>query len=210
MSDQRQHHQPPQPNHTSTAPLHWEAAPGGWLVRYGPLNHFTYVPDPGLWADAIARALIAATARLEDQRTDEILATVKRIETMGQTLSGKLDDISAREEAAQATLSADLQKIADAIRNNTPAVGTTITQAQVDRQTAIADSLGALATTADSLVASLGSGSVTGGGGSAGGDTTTGSAGGVVFDSSNTTPNSPGGRNTSGMPGFDPSQPETA
>lgn len=159
-------------------------------------DHVTIIV-PAHLAEALVRALEAASARSDESRSDEILAKLKGIETMGNTLSGKLDDISAREEAAQAKFSADLQKIADAVRNNTPAVGTTITQAQVDRQSAIADSLDTLVTTADSLVASLGSGSVSGGGAGAGGDTT-GGAGSTVSGGGSTVGGGAGGDTTGG------------
>jgi hypothetical protein len=144
-------------------------------------DHVTIIV-PARLAEALVRALEAASARSDESRSDEILAKLEGLETMSQNLSGQLDDISAREEAARGRFSDDLQKIADAIRNNTPAAGATITQAQVDRQKAIADSLDTLVTTADSLVASLGSGSVSAGGAGAGGDTT-GGAGSTVSGS---------------------------
>lgn len=177
------------------ARLEWVPVAGrsGWLVHHKDEHTaLTYVPDPQVWVGMLAAALNAAGAGGPDPRLDEILATVRRLETMSNTMSGQLDDDAARDEAAMTKLSTDLAAIAAELKANVPPVGTQVTQAQVDRHTAIATSLEAAAAAADALVAPA---PVT--------------PAPVVFNGNQDPANSVGGRNTRALPGFDETQPET-
>lgn len=76
----------------------------------------------------------------------------KDIATMSSTVSQKIDDAAARDEAATAKLSADLTAIAEELKANTPDPGSIVTQAQADRHLAVAAALEAAAAAADALV----------------------------------------------------------
>jgi hypothetical protein len=114
-------------------------------------DHVTIIVPVSL-AGALIEALRSAARPVHDPRTDEILATVKRIETMGTTVSQQLDDAATRDEAAMAKLSTDLAAIAAELKATAPAPGSTVTQAQADRHTAIATALEAASAAADALV----------------------------------------------------------
>lgn len=159
------------------------------------------LPRPS--AEALIAALTAATARTNDQRIDAILANTERLLTMSGSISAQIDDAAARDEAAMAKLSADLGKIADELKATAPAPGTTVTQAQADRHTAIATALEAAAAAADALV------------------TAPTSPASVVFNAADPTPNgstmadgttirnTPGADPANPMAGFDPTKPAT-
>ncbi len=70
---------------------------------------------------------------------------------MAESLSQQLDDADTRLEAALAKISTDLTAIAAELKANTPNPGSMMTQAQADRNTAIATSLEAVASAADAL-----------------------------------------------------------
>jgi hypothetical protein len=88
----------------------------------------------------------------QDETLCLILSATERLLRMSGTVSQKLDDAAARDEAALAKLSADLTAIADELKANAPDAGSVVTQAQVDRHLAIATGLEAAAAAADAMV----------------------------------------------------------
>jgi len=104
--------------------------PGGWIYYGGPLPSPVYVADPSQWAHA------PATTSPPDPRLDQVLSLLQQlrqdIQTMSGTLSDKLDAATAAVETDVATVSAEVSQL---LASMTP--GSQITQAQIDRITAI-------------------------------------------------------------------------
>jgi hypothetical protein len=121
---------PPYPDYPA-----WQGIPGagqgiqcfpfaaGWLVRSGNSGSVIYVPDPDQigGVGAGTTAILAAIANL---RTELI--------TMSGTLSDKLDAATTAIETDVATVASEVSQL---LSSMTP--GSQITQAQIDRLTAI-------------------------------------------------------------------------
>jgi hypothetical protein len=174
----------------------------GWLVRDKNEPHrFLYVPDPDQWVGALVDALSAAAARSHaDPRIAEILATMKRLISMSQTTQGAVDHVAAAIASMKAEVQTDVgivvAKLADLAQQiaDLKAAGSGATSAQIA-------SLEASATDAETTVKALHDGL---------NPTPVTPPAPPVFDSTDPTPNSPGGRNSDQLPGFDPAMPVTA
>lgn len=160
----------------------------------------------------LASALTAAAAALPpDPRIDSIVATMKELITMSQTTQGAVDHVATAvasmktevqtDVAGVATLVTDLkQQIADlkaAGSGATPAQIASLEASAADVETtvkALHDGLNPAPVVVPPVVIP---------------PVVTPPAP-VVFNGSDTPPNSVGGRNTSHLPGFDPTMPETA
>jgi hypothetical protein len=101
--------------------------PGGWIYFGGPLNSPVLVSDPAQWArtdDSIAG------------RLDRILESLSNLHLelhrMSQTLSQQLD---AATTAIETDVAAVATEVSQLLASMTP--GSQVTQAQVDRLTAI-------------------------------------------------------------------------
>jgi hypothetical protein len=117
----------------------WQGIPGagqgiqcfpfasGWIVRGGAGGALMFVPDPDQIGSAGAgtTTILAAIANLQTNLQKEIT-------TMSQTLSQQLDTATAAVETDVAAVAAEVSQL---LASMTP--GTQITQAQIDRVTAI-------------------------------------------------------------------------
>lgn len=171
---------------------------------------------------ALVRALTDALVRArnhDDPRIAEILATVKGLKTMSSTISEQVDAASAANEASAAQIMAALTGIAAELTATAPPAGSTITQAQADRATAVALKITSAVAELSALVPSASNqGAVASTGTIASASIADPvvpaepppGAAEVVFDADDTTPNSPDGRNAPQLVNFDPNAPITA
>jgi hypothetical protein len=175
-------------------------------------GHIT-VSFPEQWGEALTHALNSARARADDPRIDDIVATMKRLIIMSQTVQQTVDANNATTASALDAIQTDVTEIAAELAAAIPPVGTTVSQESVDAMTANVKRLTTLKTSLDALATPVTSGtssSTSSGGTDTSGGTVTSGGTAVTFNDSDLTPNAPGGRNTSHLPGFDASQPETA
>jgi septal ring factor EnvC (AmiA/AmiB activator) len=110
-----------------------------------------YLPWPWTPLQRYLDSSFAALQRHQDDRFTALQQTLKELKTMSESLSQQLDDADVRIEAALAKLSTDLTDIAAELKANTPNPGSMITQAQADRNLAIATNLESLAAAADAM-----------------------------------------------------------
>jgi hypothetical protein len=176
--------------------------------------HFTiHVSASPLWVGAVMDALATAAARRHiDPRIDLIVATMERLLHMSETQASS----NAALTASVATLSADMTQFSADLTAGLAdlkaqiAAGSTPDFSAVDAATAAINTIDAgLKTASDALKAATAA-PITNPGTTAPTDPGTTTPAPVVFDPSDVTPNSAGGRNSSHMPGFDATQPETA
>lgn len=147
--------------------------------------------DASLWAGAIVGALHAVAHPNDDPRIADILATVKRIETMGQTISQQQDANTAKLVADLVVIKVGIADLKAQLASVPPPVaGQVVTQAQED-------AFAAAVTTADTMAVAFAP------------TEPPVEPPAVVFDPTDPTPNAPGGRNSSQLPDFDASMPET-
>jgi hypothetical protein len=146
--------------------------------------HIT-VSFPDEWGDALVGALKAAACRDDP----EVLSLVKRLITMSQTNQQIVDAANAATSASLADISTTVGTIATELQAVIPAPGAVPSPESLATMTANVAKLQGLQASLDALAAPP--------------------PPPPLFNGSDTPPNAPGGRNTSHLPGFDPTQPET-
>jgi hypothetical protein len=181
----------------------------GWLVRHPATpTHLVYVPDPDQWVGAIVGALSSGAP---DRRLDEILEQLKRLIIMSGNTQAAVDHVHTAVASLKAEFLTDLgvvvAKFADLSKQiaDLKAAGGGASDAQV------AD-LEASATDVEATVKAMHDGLNPGPVVNPDPVPTpepVPTPDPVVFDSSDPTPNAPGGRNSDQLPGFDPSKPVT-
>lgn len=179
------------------ADLKWVATAimSGFLRRQAA--HPDRIPQ---WVDAVTDVLTAADARpANDQQLHHIFTLLQELKSMSQTTQGAVDHVAAAVASMKSEVQADVAAVAAQVADlkqqiaDLKAAGSGATPDQIT-------SLEASASDLDATVKTLHDGL----------NPAPPASGGVVFDSNDQTPNSPGGRNSSQLPGFDSSMPETA
>lgn len=162
----------------------------GWVLRQSAEPERS---NERILLDALTDVLTAAMEETDDVPCldAEILATLERIETMSNSHYDALTAAVAKLGADVAQFKLDLVSGLAALKAQV-AAGATPDFAEVDAATS---AIGVISSGVADASAALHA--VSG-------------ISAVVFNAADTTPNSPGGRNSSHLSGFDPSVPETA
>ncbi len=154
--------------------------------------------EPELWAGAIVGALHAAVAHPnDDPRIDVIVATVQRIETAMSATQTAVDHVGAAVASMKSEVQADVAGVATQVADLKQQIADLKAAgggATIEQIASLESSATDLETTVKALRDGLNPAPV------------------VVhtpLDTTDSTPNSPGGRNNFFLADFDPSQPET-